>query len=215
MERKVGWLNKNFSRKVAANNGPLALDLARRPEIKKEYFCLSTKKKVFGEKGFKPSIKLKNPFQREFNSFEIFSHHSFLKFFNNKKIQKVPQIELFEVLKWKKSIFACPQKKVFLWKRFQPFLPSVFHFYFLFLSTMKCLYCNSEIQNSSIHYCFKCNIPLHGSCLLKEKTCPAKMSPPTVSPNQNPDFIKLNPTIPTQFVFKKKGVHYQHFFSEE
>ena len=31
--------------------------------------------------------------------FEVFSHHSFLKFFNNKKIQKVPQIELFEVLK--------------------------------------------------------------------------------------------------------------------
>ena len=31
--------------------------------------------------------------------FEMFSHHSFLKFFNNKKIQKVPQIKLFEVLK--------------------------------------------------------------------------------------------------------------------
>ena len=66
--------------------------------MKKEYFCFPTKKSFCG-KSFKPSIKLKNPFQREFNSFEIFSHHSFLKFFNNKKIQKVPQIELFEVLK--------------------------------------------------------------------------------------------------------------------
>ena len=85
---------------------------------------LPHKKKSFCGKSFKHSIKLKNPFQKEFNSFEIFSHHSFLKFFNNKKIQKVPQIELFEVLKWKKSIFASPQKKVFLWKRsFNPFFP--------------------------------------------------------------------------------------------
>ena len=80
---------------------------------------------------------------------------------------------------------------------------------------MKCLYCNSEIQNSSVHYCFKCNVPLHGSCLSKEKTCPAKCLLQPFLQNQNPDFIKLKPTTPTQFVFEKKGVHYQRFFSEE
>ena len=120
-----------------------------------------------------------------------------------------------------KKKFFC--KKVFL---FWSFLSSVFYFYFLFLSTMKYLYCNSEIQNGSVYYCFKCNVSFHRSCLSKEKICPAKCFFQPFLQNQTQTSSTWNPQpqhnlslgrkvfIINAFFLRRRIIHFFFFFFE-